>query len=67
MTESILKSAAQSNGSLYCLSPYVSWEPGDFTAELDGVFSAADLRAIADHMAPPEQATEEARAGITRK
>jgi hypothetical protein len=52
MADSILEKdkAVQDNGSLYWLSPYISWEPGDFTAELDGEFTAADLRAIADHM-----------------
>lgn len=35
---------------LYSLSWYLSWEPGDSTATLDGEFSASDLECIAAHI-----------------
>jgi hypothetical protein len=38
------------DGGLFDLGWYLSWTPGNNAAILDGRFTAADLRAIADHM-----------------
>lgn len=45
-----VKAAIQEDGGLYDLGWYLGWTPGDEEAVLDGRFSAAELRAIADHM-----------------
>lgn len=45
-----LDDAIQEDGSLYAVSWYLDWAPGADTATLDGDFTAAQLRAIADHM-----------------
>ena len=60
MTDSILKSAVQPDGSLSCSVPYVEWTPATHTLRLDGKLSAADLRAIAEHIDPPDHSTAEA-------
>jgi hypothetical protein len=39
-----------STGAIENEAPYVYWYPEDETAILDGEFTAAQLRAIADHM-----------------
>lgn len=46
----ILVDAIQPNGKLYQNVPYLAWHPGGYEATLDGDFTAAELRAIADHM-----------------
>lgn len=38
------------DGGLYDLGWYLAWEHGDDDAVLDGRFTPADLRAIADHI-----------------
>jgi len=38
------------DGSLLRLLPYLRWNVGEETATLDGDYTAAELRAIADHM-----------------
>ena len=38
------------DGSVLCMMPYAAWDPPDRTACLDGNFSAAELRALADWM-----------------
>jgi len=38
------------DGSLHRLLPYLRWNVGEETATLDGDYTAAELRAIADHM-----------------
>jgi hypothetical protein len=38
------------DGGLFSLGWYLGWVPGDEKATLDGEFTAAELRAIADHM-----------------
>lgn len=38
------------DGSLYSLGWYLCWHRGMNTANLDGPFTAEELRAIADHM-----------------
>ncbi len=45
-----VKKAIQPDGGLYDLGWYLSWNVGDDTATLDGIFSADDLEAIAAHM-----------------
>lgn len=44
--------AIQDDGSLYELGWYLAWKPGAEEAVLDGKFTAAELRAIADYMTP---------------
>lgn len=39
-----------SDGGLGSNMPYVAWAPGDKDAQLDGEFTADELRAIADFM-----------------
>jgi len=49
-------------------SPYLDWQPGQQTAVLDGDFTAAELRAIADHMqAAPTDPTSPTRFGVRWK
>ena len=45
----ILKNAIRQDGGIDLISPSIFWLPGR-EATLDGHFSAADLRAIANHM-----------------
>jgi hypothetical protein len=45
----ILKDAIRPDGGIDVTSPSIFWLPGR-AAALDGQFSAADLRAIANHM-----------------
>jgi hypothetical protein len=40
----------QPDGGLYCLGWYLNWNKGENHVTMDGLFSAADLRAIAAHM-----------------
>lgn len=48
---SILKPhVIQKDGSLHDLGWYLAWSIGADTACLDGSFTAAELRAIAEHM-----------------
>lgn len=42
--------AQKEDGSLERYMPYIWWAAGVETVCLDGHFTAADLRAIADHM-----------------
>lgn len=49
MTQDV-ENAKREDHSLFDLSWYLAWEVGNDTACLDGDFTAADLRAIADHM-----------------
>lgn len=42
--------ALQADGGLDDLGWYLRWRIGESTATLDGDFTAAELRAIADHM-----------------
>lgn len=44
------ENAVQSDGALRFGSPWIDWRPGDERSTLDGDFTAAELRAIADHM-----------------
>jgi hypothetical protein len=39
-----------SGGLVYCIERYINWEPCDKEVQLDGDFTAAELREIADHM-----------------
>lgn len=48
--EAEVAKAVTADGGLYDLGWYLAWTPGDKDAVLDGKFSAAELRAIADHM-----------------
>jgi hypothetical protein len=41
------------DGGLYSLGHYMAWSPGMREITLDCDFTAAELRAIADHMDPP--------------
>lgn len=39
-------------GDLHLSTPYVAWFQGEPKIDLDGEFTAAELRAIADYMDP---------------
>ena len=45
-----VEDAIQPDGGLYSLGWYLGWSVGDTVAMLDGEFTAAQLRSIADHM-----------------
>lgn len=45
-----LESLIQPDGGLYDLGWYVAWDVGEPKATLDGTFTAAQLRAVADYM-----------------
>jgi hypothetical protein len=42
------ENALQPDGSLFLDSPYVAWGPEHFDVTLEGRFTAAELRAIAE-------------------
>jgi len=48
--EEHVKDCIQPDGGLFSLGWYLSWSPGQKEAVLDGEFTAAALRAIAEHM-----------------
>lgn len=50
MTTHLLDGAIEPDGGLYNLGWYLAWKPGQENATLDGMFDAAQLRAIADWM-----------------
>ena len=54
MTKTILEkqNVVQSDGSLSCSQPWIEWRPArdDKHVFLDGEFTTADLRAIADYI-----------------
>ena len=46
-----LQNALKPDGSLYSIEgEYISWEPGNKTVHIDGLFTADQLRALADYM-----------------
>lgn len=54
----LAKDVTDAGGLLSCGSCYIKWIVGSDSATLDGIFSAAELRAIADHMDPTSTAAE---------
>jgi len=52
--------AASSDGGLFSLGWYLSWSPSSEQAALDGEFTSAELRAIADYMDEHYQAKHSA-------
>jgi hypothetical protein len=50
LTKEVAEAIEIRNGGLYCLGWYLAWTPYDKEATLDGEFTAADLRSIADYM-----------------
>jgi hypothetical protein len=56
-----LQNAIQPDGSLYIIEgEYISWHLGNETVHIDGIFTAEQLRALADYM---DKATCDARTG----
>lgn len=49
----VVKACVRPDGGLYDLGWYLGWTPHERAATLDGRFTAAELRAIADHMEDP--------------
>jgi hypothetical protein len=47
---SLIRRFTRRDGGLASLYPLVSWIPGETVVILDGEFSAAQLREMADHM-----------------
>lgn len=50
MGESEFEDWVQPEGRLHSIQKYISYTPGDDHAILDGDFTAAELRQIAEHM-----------------
>ena len=50
MPDECLKGVIKDDGGLYCLGWYLYWGIDDKEATLDGVFTADELIAIAQHM-----------------
>ncbi len=48
--DAAIEAAVQDDGGLFDGGNYLCWTPGEAMATLDGAFTAAQLRDIADHM-----------------